>query len=76
MLAGRELNVRLVESCHLLARLCGDKKVIIWGQGTHLLGMDRLTLLPAKRSPHTPALDISLFLHLDVPLMHLFLVCF
>ena len=36
----QELNVRLVESCHLLARLCGDKKVIIWGQG-HLLGMDR-----------------------------------
>ena len=48
-----ELNVRLVESCHLLAR---DKKVIIWGQGTHLLGMDRfpaLNLPAPQNSKHT-----------------------
>ena len=50
----QELNVRLVESCHLLARLCGDKKVIIWGQGTHLLGMDRF---PAPDSPRHKTLN-------------------
>ena len=33
----------------------GDKKVIIWGQGTHLLGMDRLSSPEPQNAKHTPA---------------------